>query len=394
MPRSILVIEIFATLAALSSVAYYLICLAGAARFLRDRNAKAAQAFSYLPPVSILKPLKGTDPDMYESFRSHCTLDYPEYEIIFGVSERDDPAIELVHKLQREFPQRSIRLVVGDLNLGTNRKVSTLAQMLPSARHDHLIVNDSDIRLEPDYLVRVMAPLFDPAVGMVTCLYRGVPHSTLGSWLEAAGISTDFAGGVLAAREIEKGIRFGLGSTLAFRRQDLAAIGGFESVLDYLADDYELGRRISQGGLRVQLSEVVVETFLPPYELGEYFDHQLRWARCIRDARRWGYVGVILTFGVPWALLALAVILGTNVSWGAAILALTMRIIVEAVLARSVLHHRRILRLLALIPVRDLVAVAVWLVSFAGHTVKWRGTSFTLKDGKLARAQPDPSASR
>jgi ceramide glucosyltransferase len=388
--HSIQLIELLATLGTLSGVGYYSICLAGAVRFLQDRTAAGkAGPSTYLPPVSILKPLKGTDPEMYESFRSHCLLQYPEYEIIFGVSEADDPAAELVSRLQFEFPQRAIRLVVCTGNLGTNRKVSNLAQMLPAARFDHLIVNDSDIRVEADYLQRVIAPLADSKVGMVTCLYRGVPNKTLGSRLESIGISTDFSGGVLSAREVEKGIHFALGSTMAFRRSDLQAIGGFEAVVDYLADDYELGMRTSARGLKVKLSEVVVETFLPPYKFSQFFDHQLRWARSLRDARRWGYVGVILTFGVPWALVVLAFIRGTYWAWGLAILAVIMRIAVALVVGRGVLRDRHVLPWLWLVPVRDLVAVAVWIASFAGHTVKWRGTSFTLKDGKLAKVTAD-----
>ena len=359
-------------------------------RFLQDRRAAHQAGHStYLPPVSVLKPLKGTDPEMYESFRSHCLLNYPEYEIIFGVSEADDPAADLVRQLQSEFPQRSIQLDVCGVNLGTNRKVSNLAQMLPSARFDHLIVNDSDIRVEANYLRQVIVPLSDPKVGMVTCLYRGVPNKTLGSRLESIGISTDFSGGVLSAREVEKGIHFALGSTMAFRRSDLQAMGGFEAVVDYLADDYELGVRTSARGLKVKLSEIVVETFLPPYKFRQFFDHQLRWARSLRDARRWGYVGVILTFGVPWALVVLASIRGTNWAWALAILAVIMRIVVAVVVGRGVLKDRHVLPWLWLVPVRDVVAVAVWIASFAGHTVEWRGTSFTLKDGKLAKVAAD-----
>jgi ceramide glucosyltransferase len=388
--HSIQLIEWLATLGTLSGVGYYTICLAGAVRFLQDRKAADRSVrSSYLPPVSILKPLKGTDPEMYESFRSHCLLDYPEYEIVFGVSEVDDPAAELVRRLQAEFPQRAIQLIVCARNLGTNRKVSNLAQMLPLARFDHLIVNDSDIRVEADYLQRVIAPLADPKTGMVTCLYRGVPNKTLGSKLESIGISTDFSGGVLSAREVEKGIHFALGSTMAFRQSDLKAIGGFEAVLDYLADDYELGMRTSARGLKVKLSEVIVETFLPPYKFRQFFDHQLRWARSLRDARRWGYLGVILTFGVPWALLVLASIRGTYWAWGLALLTVIMRITVALVVGRGVLKDRYVLPWLWLVPMRDLVAVAVWIASFAGHTVKWRGTSFTLKDGKLAKVTAD-----
>ncbi|HSS99122.1 MAG TPA: bacteriohopanetetrol glucosamine biosynthesis glycosyltransferase HpnI [Terriglobales bacterium] len=388
--HSIQLIELLATLGTLSGVGYYSICLAGAVRFLQDRKiAYSSGRSSFLPPISILKPLKGTDPEMYESFRSHCLLDYPEYEIIFGVSEANDPAADLVRRLQSEFPQCAIQLVVCGRNLGTNRKVSNLAQMLPSARFDHLIVNDGDIRVQPDYLQRVIAPLADPQVGMVTCLYRGVPNNTLGSRLESIGISTDFSGGVLSAREVEKGIHFALGSTMAFRRSDLNAIGGFEAVVDYLADDYELGRRTSARGLKVTLSEVIVETFLPPYKFRQFFDHQLRWSRSLRDARRWGYIGVILTFGVPWALVVLASIRGTYWAWGLAVLAVIMRMAVAVVVGRGVLKDRRVLPWLWLVPIRDLVAVAVWIASFAGHTVEWRGTSFTLKDGKLAKVAAD-----
>ncbi len=214
-------------------------------------------------PVSILKPLKGTDPDVYESFRSHCLQDYPEYEIIFGVSDPHDPAVASVQQLQREFPDHAIRLVVSPNILGANVKVSNLEQMLTSARFEHLIVNDSDIRVERDYLRRVIVPLADERVGMVTCLYRGIAVSTFGSKLESLGISTDFCAGVLVAKQLEGGLRFGLGSTLAFRRTDLERIGGFLSIVDFLADDYELGRRIAALGLEVQLSDVVVETHLP-----------------------------------------------------------------------------------------------------------------------------------
>ena len=241
---------------------------------------------------------------MYESFRSHCLQDYPEYEIIFGVSDPADPALQLVERLKLEFPQRAIRSMVCSENLGSNTKVSNLAQMLRQAKHENILVNDSDIRVPSDYLRRVMAPLADPQVGLVTCLYRGMASPTLGSRLEALGISTDFSAGVLAARQLEGGIRFGLGSTLAFRRRDLEAIGGFEALVDYLADDYEIGRRMAERGLRVTLSDVVVETFLPAYTLRQFVEHQLRWGRTVRDSRRWGYLGLALTFGFPWAVLA------------------------------------------------------------------------------------------
>lgn len=370
---------IFALAGTIASMGYYILCLWSTVEFLRERN----QTTTFAPPVSILKPLKGTDPEIYESFRSHCLQDYAEYEIIFGISDPQDAAIREVERLQREFPRHNIRLVHCTKSLGTNTKVSNLAQMLPEARHQHLIVNDSDIRVERDYLKRVLGGLSDDSVGMVTCLYRGIAGPTLGSRLEAIGISTDFCAGVLAAKQIEGGIRFGLGSTLAFRRDDLAAIGGFESIVDHLADDYELGRRIADRGLKVQLSEVVVETFLPAYSMGDFVRHQLRWARSVRDSRRWGYVGLVLTFGILWAALTLALAGGAGWAWWLLVAAWLLRGAVAVVVGRLALRDRQAIRWLALLPLRDAVALGVWAMSFAGHTVDWRGHSFTLKDGKL-----------
>jgi ceramide glucosyltransferase len=390
-------VQIVAVAGIVSSCVYYVLCLWSAARFLRERNAadeSTPQALDAdgvlvraLQPVSILKPLKGTDPKMYESFRSHCLQDYPEYEIIFGVSDANDPAIESVKALQREFPDRRIQLVISPKILGANVKVSNLAQMLPEARHDYLIVNDSDIRVDPDYLRRVTEPLKDSQVGMVTCLYRGAAGTTLGSRLEALGISTDFCASVLAARTLE-GIHFGLGSTLAFRRAELEKIGGFTSFADYLADDYELGKRIAGLGLSVELSEVVVETYLPSYTLREFFAHQLRWARGVRDARAGGYFGLVFTFGMLWALLAVAASRGAL--WGCSALAVTvvLRVAVALVVGSSVLKDQQVLKYLWLIPLRDLVAVVVWIVSLGGHDVIWRGERFQLRNGKLSRILP------
>ncbi|MGA2022000.1 MAG: bacteriohopanetetrol glucosamine biosynthesis glycosyltransferase HpnI [Candidatus Sulfotelmatobacter sp.] len=381
-------VQIVAVAGIVSSSLYYLLCLWSAFKFLRERRRPGAAPTLPLPPVSILKPLKGIDPEIYECFRSHCRQDYPEYEIIFGVSDANDAAIESVKALQREFPDRRIQLVVSRVILGANVKVSNLEQMRTEARYDCLIVNDSDIRVEPDYLRRVTAPLADSRVGMVTCLYRGVPAATLGSRLESLGISADFCAGVLAAGQLEGGIRFGLGSTLAFRRAELEKIGGFHSIVNHLADDYELGRRIAELGFSIRLSEVVVETYLPAYTLREFFAHQLRWARGVRDARAGGYFGLAFTFGILWALLAVAASGGEFWSWTTLASTLVLRFAVALVVGWKVLRDRQVLKYAWMIPLRDLVAVALWLVSLSGHTVTWRGDRFTLKDGKLTRVAP------
>jgi ceramide glucosyltransferase len=390
-----LLLEGVAAIGTVGSLFFYLLSALGLASFLNDRRKKLKQTplpVSDLPPVSIFKPLKGIDPEIWESFCSHCEQDYPQshIQLIFGVSDPRDPAIEVVRKLQAKYPNLPIELIVCDRVLGANIKVSNLVQMLPAARHEILLVNDSDIRVPADYLRRVIPPLNDRSVGLVTCLYRGVAAPTLGSRLEAVGIGTDFMPGVLSARFLEKGLRFGLGSTLAFRRRDLEAIGGFEPLLDYLADDYELGRRIALTltGKKVELSTATVATFLPAYSLRQFFQHQLRWSRTIRDARRWGYAGLLFTFGLPWALVTLLTARGAAWAWGLFALTFAARLATGVGTAVLVLRDEQVIRNIVLLPLRDLIAPLVWAASFTGNRIHWRGEVFDLKDGRLSRISP------
>jgi ceramide glucosyltransferase len=222
---------------------------------------------------------------------------------------------------------------------------------------------------------------------MVTTLYRGAAGHTLGSRLEALGISTDFAAGVLSARVVEGGIHFGLGSTLAMKREALNVIGGFEPLLDYLADDYELGNRIGKAGYEVVLSDDVVDTLLPNYRFRDYWNHQLRWMRGIRASRGWGYLGLLLTFGLPFALLA--VIVARGAPWSLVLLgaAASMRFAMAYLTAGCVMRHHKILRQFWLIPLRDVIALAIWAAGYYGNSVIWRGDEFSLRKGKLARIQ-------
>ncbi len=297
-----LAVEGVTTVLAVAGMGYFVAAMVAARVFIVARRARVP---AFVPGVSILKSLKGLDPGMLDAFRSHCRQSYTgEFEMLFGVSSLDEPAAEAVLELQREFPERAIRLVLCPLRLGTNGKVSTLAQMLPQARHEFVLINDSDITVGPRYLERVMGlfaegpePNMAPVegatgpVGLVTALYRGKAHGTLGSRLEALGIATDFMAGVLLARLIEGGLSYGLGSTLAVRRDALRKIGGFEVLVDHLADDYELGARVAKAGYRVVLSGEVVETNVPAYDWRGFADHQLRWLRTVRDARPGGYAG-------------------------------------------------------------------------------------------------------
>ena len=388
------ILQVVAILGCISSCAYYLLCLAGSwalvrslgsPHFWQHRPEVGHPLSGEMRPVSILKPLKGTDPEMYESFRSHCLQDYGNYEIVFGVSDPLDPAVASVEALRKEFPERSIQLVVCPKILGANVKVSNLAQMVQAARYQYLIVNDSDIKVEPDYLRRIVSPLADGKTGMVTCLYRGVAAHTVGSRLEALGISTDFCAGVIAARLLEGGLSFGLGSTLAFRRDDLNKIGGFQSMVDFLADDYELGNRISRLGLNVVLSDVVVETHLPAYDFLGFCAHQMRWARGVRDSRLGGYIGLVSTFGLMWAMLNLLFAGPAWWAWLVLLCVLLLRITVALVVGKTVLRDRQVAGLLWLLPIRDLIAVAIWIASFWGHVVTWRGDRFELRNGRLVR---------
>lgn len=376
-----LIVESITTILALCGLGFYLVALWSARAFVRGRRPLAG---AFHPPVSILKPLKGFDHDMYASFASHCRQQYGgEYEILFGVSSMDDPAVPAVEQLKAEFPQVAIRLVVCPEVLGANGKVGNLAQMVPEARFDHILINDSDINVSPRYLERSMAPFADPKIGMVTALYRGRAHGTLGSKMEALGISTDFAAGVLTARKLEGGIRFGLGSTLAMSREALDAIGGFAPLVDHLADDYELGARIAAKGYRVELIDEVVETAVPAYSFRQFFAHQLRWARGMRDVRKRGYAGVLFTFGLPWAVLNLIAAGASLSSLALLSLVCAARVTLALAIGVGVLRDRQVLRDLWLLPLRDMAALAVWAWSYAGNTIVWRDQTFILKDGRL-----------
>ena len=377
------VIAALCALLALAGAVYFALCVWAAARF--GREPSHASSIDFEPPVSIMKSLKGLDPHMYAGFRSHCLLDYVEYELLFGVSDPNEPTLELVTRLQREFPNRRIRVVQCPKSLGLNGKVSTLAQMLPQAKYDHILINDSDIVAPPDYLRRVMRPFADERVGMVTSLYRGMAGKTLPSKLEALGLSTDFMGGVLVAREMESGVRFALGATMATTKRVLREIGGLEPLVDYLGDDYELGARTAAKGYKVEVSDVVVETALPNYTFADFWRHQLRWARNVRDRRHVQYFGLIVTFGLAWGILA---VLAEPRAWwtgtALAIVALS-RVFAAQAIGRGVLRDSYVTRSLWLLPLRDFVALAVWVTSFAGNEIEWRGLKFRVRDGKLEK---------
>jgi ceramide glucosyltransferase len=364
----------------LASVAFYVANLI-ALRSWRKQAVPSPAAF----PVSILKPLKGCDPEMYEAFRSHCLQEYAApYEIIFGVNDAQDEAIPFVQRLQREFPRHAISLIVCSDVLGANRKVSNLVQMVKRAQYAHVLVNDSDITVPPDYLSRIMRWFANEKVGLVTCLYRARPAKKIWSHLEGLGVLLDFMPGALTARIVEGRVRFGLGSTLAVDRSALEKIGGFEALVDYLADDYELANAIVHMGYQVVVPDVAVETHVHDYSFREFWNHQLRWGRTVRSSRFGGYLGLGVTFGFWWALWWVTASRASVISLVAVVVVLASRWLLLGAYA-SALGDTHARKSSWLVPLRDLISPLVWLCSIGGSKIVWRGEVFQLRSGKLRK---------
>jgi len=385
-------VEVLTTVLAVDGICYFLVAVMAAWVYAARRRPPVAD---FSPGVSILKSLKGMDPAMLDAFRSHCRQTYRgEFELLFGVSSLEDPAASAVARLQVEFPGLAIRLIECPGQLGTNGKVSTLIQLVPHARFEYLLINDSDITVSPRYVERVMTefaprpakPEAKREVGLVTALYRGRAHGTLGSRLEALGITTDFLASVLVARWFERGMRYGLGSTLAVRRDALETIGGLDALADQLADDYELGARLYRAGYRIAVSREVVETSVPAYTWQEFLEHQLRWYRTVRDARPWGYAGLIGTYGIGWALLNVVASGVSPLSVWLLALSFFLRLGMAMAVGTQVLGDHQVLPALWLLPLRDLVALGLWVGGFAGNTIVWRGERFAVRRGRLEKA--------
>jgi ceramide glucosyltransferase len=344
---------------------YYLLSILSAWRFFSQKRSEAARASTtseFAPPVSILKPVRGLDPKAYENYATFCRLDYPEYELLFCVSDPDDPAVPVIENLIRDFPGRSISLLVGTEHRGANEKVNKLCRLAREAKFDLMVISDSDICVDSNYLRTVVAPFRDPKVGAVTCMYAGVAEHQLGAELEAVGAASDFSAGVLVARSLQ-GMTFAMGSTMATTRGRLADIAA--------------------RGWKVDLSGYVVCTMYPARTARNYFEHQLRWARTTRECRPWGYLGMVLTYGLPWSLAAALV----APSWTVAACYLGSYVGLRFLMAWTVgvwgLRDAVLRRKLWLVPVRDALAFLVWLASFSSRRIQWRGLEFNVANGRM-----------
>ncbi len=390
--RDVHAAAILAAIPGLLAVAGILFCalaLWAARDFARDQRLLPRE-HPDAPPVSILKPVHGLDPGLLDALRTHCTQDYAApLELLIAVRTLEDPAVPVLEALAAEFPEMRIEVVTTPLVLGANGKMSNLAQLLPHARHDLILISDADIAVGPRYLRRITALFLEPRTGLVTAPYRGRTHPrgrpTLGSRLEALAIATDFMPGVLSARLTDRGMRFALGSTLLVSRAALAAAGGLEALTGVLADDFVLGQRVLAAGYRIALSPEVVSTAVPGYTLRGFWAHQLRWARTVRTARPASYVGLVFTHPLPWALLYLAASGGSALAVLLLLLAVLARMAVALLVGYGLLGDAQVLRDLVLLPLRDCYALALWVWSYAGDTLEWRGEQFRVHKGKLLR---------
>lgn len=352
------------------------------------RRGLAPRLHQDLRPVTVLKPLCGLEPRLYDCLRSFCTQDYPSFQLVFGVAEPSDPAVGMVRRLQREFPALSIQLCIDAARHGHNPKVSNLQNMMRLARHDWLVLADSDIRVLPDYLSRVAAHLSEPDVGIVTCAYTGRAVGRFWSRVAAEFICGWFIPSVYVSALL--GSRaFAFGATIALRRQVHDKIGGFGAIADQMADDYRLGEATRAIGLRTVLSDVVVETTVSEATLFELASHQLRWLRTIRGVRPLGYLSAAATFSVPLALTGLwltnfdpAVLIATS-------LVLLLRILTSRLLKSQ--HTNWGLKQSLLGPLSDLIVFCLWCVGFVGHRVTWRAADFDIdRQGAAHRVEDTP----
>jgi len=330
----------------------------------------------------MLKPIRGLDPGAYENFASFCRQDYPDYELLFCLGDREDPALPVIQTLMREFPERPIRVLFGSGRDATNDKVAKLARLVDEAAHEHLVISDSDVRARPDYLKTVMAPLADPKIGAVTCFYVSLDEPSFVDRLQSVGMMSDFYAGIVVAWQLD-GVKFALGPTIATTRQRLAAFGGYPSIENQPGDDLLVGRLIADQGCEVELSRYPVETVADYQSMRELVHKRLRWIVVMRHMRPWGHFGLVFTWGLPWALAAVAV--HPSLLTAAAYLGgyFAVRCAMTAMIAIWGLQQHSYWRKMGLIPLWDLVAFVIWLASFARRSIRWRGADYYIRGGTL-----------
>jgi ceramide glucosyltransferase len=380
--------ELFLFLAAIPCI-YYSIALFSCWRFFRVSARREQHDRRFTPALSILKPVRGLDPDTYENFASHCRQDYPEYELIFCTGGPDDPAVPVIEKLKADFPNRPIRLIFSDGHTAINDKVAKLRRLMEEAKYEVLVMNDADVRVTPDYLRSVVAPLENENVGAVTCVYVSTQETNLADHLQTVGMISDFYPGIFVAWQLD-GVKFALGPTIVTTRTRIRNFGGFESLESRPADDLLVGRLVAEQGYEVVLLPYAVGMVEDFNSLRALWNKRVRWMTVMRHMRPWGHLGLIFTFGLPWSLAAIAVeptaavaatFLGTYAAFR---LAITWLVGAHGL-------KQPVWKNMPLVPVWDAIGFAVWIASFFRRSVLWRGVQYHIRDGKLVLA---PSSAR
>jgi len=369
----------------LSSVAFYFIsawCLA--AFFKRENdNTKEGPVSGNSPPLTVLKPVRGADGDTYENLKSFVLQDYPEYQVIFGIADPADPAVKVVESLIAEYPGLDLKLVIGGGRDCPNRKVGNLTGMYPHAKYGILVISDSDMRVGPGYLMAVAKGFSDQGVGLVTCPYRGAHPEDIGSALEALTIDTDFLPSVAVAERLE-GLSFALGATMAVRREAIESIGGLDALGDFLADDYQLGNLVGSAGYKLKLSGYILDSVGRSESVGGFLAHQLRWGRTYRVCRPKGYFLSVLTKGTAFSVFFLAASGFSTAGWGVVAANLAVRFGLALFTEVRYVRGPGVLKFFWLLPVKDLLGFAIWLLSFTGSRVRWQDKCYIVgNDGRM-----------
>ncbi len=367
---------------------YYSLALFSAWRFFRC-SRKTKTSVSYTPPISHLKPIRGLDPDAYENFASFCRQDYPEYEIVFCVGDASEPALPTIQRLIRDFPECQIRVLMGSGRVAANDKVAKLVRLTAEAKYDTVVISDSDVRVQPDYLRTVVAPMADAKVGAVTCFYAPVAseEKTLVQRIQSVGMLSDFYAGILVAWQLD-GVKFALGPTIATTRKHLAGFGGYAAIENRPADDLLVGRLIAEQGYEVSLLNYTIQTVSDFHSLRDLFLKRLRWTVVMRIMRPWGHFGLIFTLGLPWALAAIFIDPTPQVAFLFLSAYFAFRIAMMEVIGKSGLKQPGVYKKLWLLPMWDLLATCIWLASFTRNSIRWRDGYYYIRNGELVPVDP------
>ena len=365
---------------AAAPLAYYWVAIFAALQFFRRERARRLPEF--VPPVSLLKPVHGVDFASCINFESFCRQNYPEYEILFCVNDMEDPAVPLIRQAMRDLPECSIRILSNAPKIGSNQKVNNLILLAQQAKHEIIVQSDGDVRVSPNYLKNVVAEFADPAVGVVSCFYRGIAEKNFWAEVEAVGAASDFFAGALVAN-LPGRVTFALGASVATTKTWLAKIGGYEALADLLADDYEIGNRVHRAGGKVLLSREAVWTMYPAQSLRSFWEHQVRWARTVRLVRPASFFGLLVTHGLPWSVLAAVVAPSAQVGAGFLGAYLVLRLLMAWVVGVWGVNDGVLRCKLWLVPVRDAIHFAVWLAGFTSNRVMWGGVEYAIEGGKM-----------